>query len=81
VTDERPRSAHDVDGHRRAGRALEHEIAAVDAHDLGRRIPALAHVAHEVGLARGNVASPVATQDGPRIEREHVRVATVCERL
>lgn len=81
MTDDRPRPTRDVDAHGRPGRALEDEITAVDAYDLGRGIAAFAHVAHEGHLALGNVAAAIATEDGTRIERVHVRVATACEWL
>ena len=81
VVDERPRLSREVDAHRGPGRALEHEIRAVDAHDLGRGIAALAYVAHDSDLAGGNVSAAVATQDGSRIERVHVRVAAARYRL
>ena len=51
------------------------------AEPLGRGIAALAEVAHDRDLARGNVAVAITTQDGTRIERVHVRVTTACEWL
>jgi len=81
VSKKRPRSPREVYAHRWTARALEHKVRAVDAHDLGRGITVLAHVAHDRELIRRNVASAVTTQDGMRIERIHVRVATARERL
>ena len=76
-----PRPPREVDAHRWTTRALEHEVRAFDADDLGCGITALAHVAHDRELICRDIASAVTTQDGMRIERIHVRVATARERL
>ena len=76
-----PRPLPEVCTHRRSARALEHEVRAIDAHDLGRGVAVLAHVAHDRKLIRRDTSLAVTTQDGMRIERIHVRVATACERL
>jgi len=76
-----PWPPREVDAHRWPARAFEHEIRAIDIHDLGRGVAVLAHVAHDGKLIRRDIASAVTTQDGTRIERVHVRVATACERL
>ena len=81
VADEHPRPAREVDAHRGSGRALEDEIRAVDANDLWRGIAALAYVTHDIDFAGGDVTATVATQDGTRIERVHVRVTAACEKL
>jgi len=47
VSKKRPRSPREVYAHRWTARALEHKVRAVDAHDLGRGITVLAHVAHD----------------------------------
>ena len=76
-----PRPPREVNAHRWPTRALEHEVRAIDAHDLGCGVAVLAHVAHDGKLIRRDTSSAVTTQDGMRIERIHVRVATACERL
>ena len=76
-----PRPLPEVCTHRRSARALEHEVRAIDAHDLGRGVAVLTHVAHHRELIRRDIAPAVTTKDGMRIERIHVRVATACERL
>jgi hypothetical protein len=81
VAQEQPRPACEIHTHRRSGRALEDEVGSVDAHDLGRRKAALAHVTHHRDLTGGDVAAAITTQDGTRIERLQVRVTTACERF
>jgi hypothetical protein len=76
-----PRAPREVDAHRWTTRALEHEVCAISAHDLGRRVAVLAHVAHDRKLIRWDTPSAVTTQDGMSVERIHVRVATACERF
>jgi hypothetical protein len=41
----------------------------------------LAHVAHHGDLSGGDITSAVTTQDGTRIQRVHIRVATAREVL
>ena len=74
-----PPPLREVDAHRRPARALENEIRAIDAHDLGCGVAVLANVAHDGELIRRDIALAVTTQDGTRIERVHVRVASACE--
>jgi hypothetical protein len=81
VVNESPRPTREVDAHRWAGRALEDQICAIDAHDLGRGIAAFANVTHDGDLAGRHVVPAETTQDGTRIERVHVRVTAACERL
>ena len=76
-----PWPPREVDAHRWTARALEHEVRAIDLHDLGCGITVLAHVAHDRELIRRDTPPAVTTQDGMRIERIHVRVATACEWL
>ena len=79
VSKKSPRPTREVDAHRRPGRALEDEIRAIDAHDLGCGVAVLAHMTHDRELIRGDVTPAVTTEDGTRIERVHVRVTTACE--
>jgi hypothetical protein len=81
VSKKGPRPPREVDAHRWTACALEDEIRAVDAHDLGCGVAVFANVAHDGKLIRRDIASAVTTQDGTRIERVDVRVATACERL
>ena len=81
VSKKRPRPPRQVYAHRRSAGALEHEVRAIGAHDLGRGVAVLTHVAHHRELIRRDIAPAVTTKDGMRIERIHVRVATACERL
>jgi len=81
VSKKSPRPPGEVHAHRWTARALEHEVSTIDAHDLRCGVSVLAHVAHDRKLIRRDIASAVATQDGMRIERIHVRVTTACERL
>jgi hypothetical protein len=81
VLKKRPRPAGEVDAHRWPGGAFEDELRAVDAHDLGCGVAVLAHMTHDRDLTRGDVTPTVTTQDGTRIERVHVRVATSCEQF
>jgi len=81
VPKDRPRPPRDVDAHRGSGGALEDEVGAFNAHDLGCGISVLAHITHHRKLVHGDIAPAITTQDGTRIERVHVRVATACERL
>jgi hypothetical protein len=75
------RSQSEIGAHGRARRALQDQIGAVHAHDLRRGVATLAHVTHHDHFGVGDIAAAVPTQDGTRIERVHVRVATACERL
>ena len=81
VSKKSPRPPREVHAHRWTARALEHEVSAIDTHDPGCGVSVLPHVAHDRKLIRRDIASAVTTQDGMRIERIHVRVATARERL
>ena len=81
VSKQSPRTPREVYAHRWSTRSFEHEVRTIDAHDLRRGVAVLAHVPHDRKLIRRDVTPPVTTEDGTRIERVHVRVATACERL